>query len=148
VQEPLEITIDKFIFRIATDRRYSAEGIWALPDAQGVRLGVTDYFQQRGGDVAFVHVGPLGTKLAEGDEFAEIETIKVNQGLPSPLAGTVVEVNAALGLTPEIVNQDPYGEGWLAVIRVENAEAEMAKLLDSQAYLMAMRTQAEQELNG
>jgi glycine cleavage system H protein len=148
VQEYLETTVDKFVFRVAADRFYNSDGVWAQPDGNRVRVGLTDYLQQRGGDVAFVHVKPIGTKLAAGDEFAELETIKANQSLFLPLGGTVVEVNSALGLTPEVINEDPYGKGWLAVIEVADWEAGRAKLLDPQAYLSTMRSQAEQELNG
>jgi glycine cleavage system H protein len=148
VQEYLETTIDKFVFRVATDRLYSPEGVWAQCEGNRVRVGLTDYLQQRGGDVAFVHVKPVGTKLAGGDEFAELETIKANQSLFLPLSGTVAEVNSSLGVTPEIINEDPYGKGWLAVIEAADWESERARLLDPRAYLSAMRSQAEQELNG
>ena len=146
--EYLETTVDKFVFRVATDRLYSADGVWARSEGDRVRIGLTDYFQQRGGDVAFAHVKAVGTKLAGGDEVAEIETIKANQSIFSPLSGTVAEANSNLSLTPEIINEDPYGKGWLAVIETANWESERAKLLDSHAYLSAMRSQAEQELNG
>jgi glycine cleavage system H protein len=146
VPEYLETTIDKFVFRVAADRLYSADGIWVQPHGDAVRLGLTDYLQQRGGDVAFAHVKPVGSKLACGDELAEIETIKTNQSLRSPLGGTVVEVNAELESTPEAINEDPYGRGWLAVIRAADWDADRAALLDAQAYLAVMRSQAEQEM--
>jgi glycine cleavage system H protein len=108
--EFLEISIDKFIFRVATDRLYTAEGAWAERLSNGaVRVGITDYAQQRDGDVAFVHVKPAGTSLAKGEELAEMETIKANQSIFSPVAGRITEVNAALSKTPEVVNQAPYG---------------------------------------
>jgi glycine cleavage system H protein len=142
----LEATIDKFVFRVATDRLYSAEGIWARAEGNLVRVGLTDFVQQRSGDVAFVHVKPAGTSLADGDEFAELETIKINQSLFAPVGGTIVEVNASLDLSPEIVNQDPYGRGWLAVIEAADWEAARTKLLDADAYLAVMRSQAEEEI--
>jgi glycine cleavage system H protein len=148
VPEYLETTVDKFVFRVAADRLYSPEGIWVQPQGTRVRVGLTDYAQQRSGDVAFVHVRSSGTKVVLGDEFAELETIKVNQSLFSPLTGTLVEVNAALELTPETINQDPFGKGWLAVIEAADWEADRAKLLDPQAYLAVMRSQAEQEIAG
>jgi glycine cleavage system H protein len=148
MQEYLEATLDKFVFRVATDRLYTPDGAWAQPQGNRVRVGLTDYFQQRNGDVAFVHVKAVGTKLAGGDEFAELETVKTNQSIFSPVGGTVVEVNADLGLSPEIINQDPYGLGWLAVIETANWEIARAKLLDPHAYLATMRSQAQQELNG
>jgi len=146
----LQTTIDKFTFRVAKDRYYVADGMWILPirfqSTQRVRVGVTDFFQQHNGDVAFANVKAEGTTIAAGDELAELETMKVNVGLPSPLAGTVIEINEVLELTPEIVNQDPYDRGWLAVMEATDWDADRAKLLDAAAYLAVMQTQAEEEL--
>ncbi len=148
--EYLQTTIDKFTFRVATDRLYTADGVWVLPvqgaGKQRVRVGVTDYFQQHNGDVAFAKVKASGSSFHAGDEFAEVETMKVTIALPSPVAGTIVAVNKALESTPELVNQDPYEKGWLAVIEVTDGEAERAKLLDAAAYLAVMQAQAEEEL--
>jgi glycine cleavage system H protein len=151
MSEYLETTIDKFIFRVATDRLYSVHGIWILPlepRKDGlVRVGLTDYLQQLSGDVAFVHPKPPGTKLATKDIFAEMETIKSTLDLISPIAGEFIDVNAALETTPEIINQDPYGKGWVAAIKAENWEQDSAKLLNPDAYLSLMQKQAEEELN-
>ena len=148
--EYLETAVDKFIFRVATDRLYSPDGVWAFwIESQGngrARIGLTDYLQQLNGDVAFAHIKPVGTRLAAGDEIAELETIKATVSLISPVSGTVVEVNPDLDLSPEIINQEPYGKGWLAVMEATNWEADRAKLLDPQAYLSAMRSQALEEL--
>ena len=141
----LETTVDKFIFRVATDRLYSPEGAWALADGDRIRIGTTDFLQQRSGDVAFAEVRPPGRTLAVGDEIALIETIKANVEVPSPVAGTVVEANPALQLAPEAINQDPYGDGWLAVIEPTNWSRDGAALLDPEAYLELMRRQAEEE---
>jgi glycine cleavage system H protein len=150
MSEYLETTIDKFIFRVAPDRLYSCDGMWAFwVESQGngqVRIGLTDYLQQLNGDVAFVHVKPVGTELAVGDEIAELETIKAVVGLNSPVSGKVVEINPDLDLNPEIINQEPYGKGWLAVIDPMDWQSDRAKLLDPQAYLSAMRSQAQEEL--
>jgi glycine cleavage system H protein len=112
----LELTVDKFVFRVATDRSYNAEGVWAKAEGDQVRIGISDFQQQRSGDVAFAEVKAPGTLLAFGDEVANIETIKVDIALPSPLSGKVVEVNPAMEEAPEAINQDPYGAGWLALI--------------------------------
>ncbi len=144
--EYLETTVDKFIFRVASDRLYSAEGVWALAEGSRVRVGLTDYLQQLNGDVAFAHVKPVGTRLAVGDEFAELETIKANVSVFAPVRGAIVEVNADLGRSPEAVNDEPYGKGWLAVIEATDWEADRAKLLDPPAYLSVMRSQAEEGL--
>jgi glycine cleavage system H protein len=141
----LETTVDKFIFRVATDRLYSAEGTWALADGDRIRVGVTDFVQQRSGDVAFVEVRPIGMTVAVGAEVALVETIKANVEVGSPVAGVVVEANPAMGLAPEVVNQDPYGDGWLAVIEPADWPADRAGLLEPQAYFEVMRVQAEEE---
>ena len=79
-------------------------------------------------------------------EFDEIETIKATVSLHAPVAGEIVEVNADLDLSPEVINQDPYEKGWLAVIKAANWEADRARLLDPQGYFSVMRSQAEEEL--
>ena len=141
----LETTVDKFIFRVATDRSYTGEGLWVWAEGSRVRLGLSDFLQQRSGDVAFAEVKPVGTTLAAGEEVAVIETIKVNISLTSPVGGTVVEVNSALDLSPEVINQDPYGAGWLVVIEAEDGQAEHGQLLDAQSYFDLMKGQAEEE---
>jgi len=143
--EFLETTVDKFIFKVATDRSYSSEGLWAQADGNRVRIGLSDFLQQRSGDVAFADVKPEGTVLTADDEVATIETIKVNISLTSPVNGKIVEINPAMEAAPEAINQDPYGEGWLAVIEAANWEADKAALLDAQAYFTLMRGQAEEE---
>ena len=143
--EFLETTVDKFIFKVATDRAYSSEGLWAQADGNRVRIGLSDFLQQRSGDVAFADVKPVGTVLNVEDEVATIETIKVNISLTAPVNGKVVEINPAMETAPEAINQDPYGEGWLAVIEADHWEADKAALLDPQAYFKLMRGQAEEE---
>lgn len=141
----LEARVDKFIFRVAPDRRYNAEGAWAFADGDRVRVGVTDFTQQRNGDVAFVEVRPVGWTVAVGAEVALIETIKANVEVGSPVAGRVALVNPALGATPELINQDPYGDGWLAVVEPDDWARDEAALLEPAAYLEVMRRQAEEE---
>ncbi len=149
--EVLETTVDKFVFRVVTDRYYSSEGVWVAPLPLGegagvrVRIGLSDFLQQRSGDVAFAEVKPEGTVLAAGDEVAVIETIKVNISLAAPVSGKVVEVNPAMATAPEAINKDPYGEGWLAVIEPRDWETDRACLLDAQAYFALMKGQAEEE---
>lgn len=143
--EFLETTVDKFIFKVATDRYYSSEGLWALAEGNRIRIGISDFLQQRSGDVAFAEVNKPGTTVNVGDEMATIETIKVNISLTSPVTGKVVEVNPAMSTAPEVINQDPYGNGWLAIIEASNWEADRAGLMDPQAYFILMRGQAEEE---
>jgi glycine cleavage system H protein len=109
---------------------------------------VADYMQQHNGDVAFANVKPTGTRLAAGEPFAEIETIKAMVELPAPVSGVIVEVNAVLDAGPEAINQAPYEAGWLAVIEPAAWETECSKLLDATAYFAAMQAQVREDLKG
>jgi glycine cleavage system H protein len=148
--EYLEMTADKFTFRVATDRLYTPEGVWVRlePGSTRVRVGLADYLQQHNGDVAFAHVQLAGTKLAAGGPFAEIETIKAMVDLHAPISGTMAEGNAALDMAPEAINQSPYEAGWLAVIEPAAWEAERSKLLDAAAYFAVMQAQVQADLKG
>jgi glycine cleavage system H protein len=144
--EYLEVTVDKFTFKVATDRFYTREGVWVLPEADQVRLGLSDFLQQRSGDIAFAEVKPIGTTLAAGDEIAAIETIKVNVALSSPVNGSVIEVNPEMDTAPEAINQDPYGAGWLAVLAASDWESDRSRLLDAAAYFEVVKIEAEEEM--
>lgn len=145
--EYLEFTLDKFTFQVATDRYYHPAGVWAKEVDGRVTIGLSDFLQQRSGDIAFAEVAEVGTTLAAGDEVANIETIKVSISLPAPVSGMVVNVNPRLELEAEVINQSPYEDGWLAVIETANWEAERANLLAPPAYFAHMQAEAEEEVN-
>jgi glycine cleavage system H protein len=145
-EEMLKVSVDKFIFLVPAGRFYSDAGVWVKPEGHRARLGLSDFAQQSNGDVAFVKVKPVGTELERGDEFAEIETVKVNVSFPSPVRGTIVEVNRSLADASELINQEPYGKGWLAVVELSEAEDALTHLLDAQAYLALVKDQAEAEM--
>ncbi len=146
----LETTADKFTFRVATDRLYTPEGVWVLPDADGkrVQVGLADYPQQHNGDVAFANVKPAGTVLKAGETFAEVETIKAMVEVHAPVSGKLVEVNEALNLGPEAINQAPYEAGWLAVMEPSAWDAERPGLLGPAAYFAVMQKRMEEDLKG
>ena len=143
--EILSTTVDKFTFKVATDRYYSDQGVWAKPEGTRVRIGLSDFLQQRSGDVAFAEVRAPGTAVGFGDEVAVIETIKVNISLVSPVAGVVAETNPAMSSAPEVINQDPYAAGWLADLEATDWEADRLRLLNAEAYFRLMKGQAEEE---
>ena len=145
MSEFLEYTLDKFTFRVATDRYYNADGVWAKEENGRVTIGLSDFLQQRSGDIAFAEVAERGTELGSGDEVANVETIKIDISLPSPVSGRVIETNPAMELEPEVINEDPYGEGWLAIIETTDWPADQAQLLDAQAYFDHMVAEAEEE---
>ncbi len=146
----LETTLDKFTFRVVTDRLYGRDGLWVFwiqpQGGKRVRVGLTDYLQQHSGDVAFVTVKPPGTQLQVGDDLADLETVKVVLELASPVSGVIVAVNDALELNPEFVNQSPYEKGWLAEIDATDWEAGRASLLDAMTYFEVMQSQVQEEL--
>ena len=145
--DALTFTLDKFKFEVPTDRFYSDEGLWVLlEEGDRVRIGLSDFVQQRSGDVAFAEIRPEGTTIGVDDEIALIETIKVDVYFTSPVLGDVVEVNPEMEMAPEAINQDPYGEGWLAVIRTEDWAADRERLLDPPAYLESIKKAAEEEV--
>jgi glycine cleavage system H protein len=145
MSQNLEYTLDKFTFKVATDRLYSGDGIWARADGARVTVGVSDFFQQHNGDVAFAEVWATGRSVAAGEEFATIETIKADVELPSPVTGKIVESNDKLVLEAEIINQDPYGAGWLAVIEAADWPTDRANLMTPEAYFEHMKAQAQAE---
>jgi glycine cleavage system H protein len=144
--ESLKLTVDKFIFSFPISLRYSDTGLWIRQEERLARIGLSDFAQQRNGDIAFANLQAAGSLLEAGDEIASIETVKVNVSLPSPVRGRIVEMNQALVESPELINQDPYGKGWMVVLQVEELEQQLRKLLDAEAYSRIAKQQAEAEL--
>jgi glycine cleavage system H protein len=143
--EYLTFTQDKFTFEVATDRFYNAAGVWAKVNGERVTVGVSDFFQQHNGDVAFVEIAEVGTAVAAGEDFANIETIKLDIDLPSPLNGSIVAVNEALEMEAELINHDPYGAGWLAEFEVDNWVAAANMLMAPEQYFEHMKSEARAE---
>jgi glycine cleavage system H protein len=139
-------TVDKFIFRFPRKLHYSPDGLWIMQENGLLRIGMSDFIQRRNGDIAFATLTPAGTELNAGDEIASIETVKVNFSLPSPLKGKIVEVNPSLQDSPELINQEPYGKGWMVVLKPEDLERDRAVLMTAEAYSVLARDQAEAEL--
>jgi len=120
---------------IPKDLRFTADHEYARKtDTPGVvQVGITDYAQGELGDVVYVDLPKLGAVLAQKGVFGTIEAVKAVSELYSPLAGTVVEVNAALEKDPAVVNRDPYGAGWMIKLKMHNA-ADLDALLSADAY--------------
>ena len=143
---PIEFTIDKFTFRFPKDLKFSEAGIWIKQEGIRLRLGLSDFAQQRSGDVAFINLVQPGTELNAGDEFASIETIKVNISLPSPVKGTILEINAAVQEAPELINLEPYTRGWMVTMQAEDLKRQMSLLLNAKTYVALAKEQAETDL--
>ncbi len=103
------------------DRRYTKEHEWAMTEGQLVRVGITEYAQAQLGDVVYVELPQVGAEVRAGKQFGVVESVKAASDLYSPISGKVVEINSALESTPETVNSDPYGEGWMIVVEPSSA---------------------------
>ena len=116
------------------DLQYTAEHEW-IPVTDGTaRLGITSYAQEALGDIVFVTLPAVGTELEAGQSLGEVESTKSVSDVYAPVAGTVTAVNDALDGNPELVNSDPYGEGWMVELRVSDDAVAGAALLDAPAY--------------
>jgi glycine cleavage system H protein len=140
----LEAIVDKFVFRVARDCRYNEADIWIKRVDDRVRVGLTDFLQQKSGDVAFVNLPPIDKALKANDELVTLETIKVDVAIASPISGLVIAVNDALNAHPELVNSDSYGAGWLVEMTPGNW-ADFDALPDAETYLPQMHARARLE---
>lgn len=113
------------------ERRYSQSHEWITLDGDVATVGISDFAQAQLGDVVFLELPRNGEKVSPGQSFGVVESVKAASDLYSPVSGTVVEVNSKLTDTPDLVNRDPYGEGWLMRVQVDG---EPAELLDEDAY--------------
>lgn len=121
------------------DLKYTAEHEWVRPGAagDGVRIGITDYAQEALGDIVFVTLPPVGTEVTAGQSLGEVESTKSVSDVYAPFSGTVTARNDALDANPELVNSDPYGEGWMVEIApADGPDAALSGsgILDADAY--------------
>jgi glycine cleavage system H protein len=105
------------------DLKYTEQHEWARLEGDRIRVGITDYAQDALGDVVYVDTPEVGTEVTGGTPFGEVESTKSVSDVYAPISGTVVEVNQLLADSPDLVNEDPYGEGWMIVIEPSDAGA-------------------------
>ena len=113
--------------------RYTSEHEWIRVEGNEAFVGITDYAQSELGEIVFVDVNTVGENVAQGEVFGSVEAVKTVSDLNMPVSGTVLEFNEALNDQPELVNNDPYGEGWMIKVTVDNP-AELDTLLDAAGY--------------
>jgi len=140
-----EYIYDKFIFKVKNEIYYHMDGCWIEKADSIATIGVTDFFQTLNGDVASVVLSGLGLKLKQGSPFGDIETMKVSFELTSPASGEIVELNKLLDNSPELVNLEPYGSGWLLKIKLDDFETDKLNLMDSKSYFDFMKVKVAQE---
>lgn len=126
--------------------KYLASHQWGLREADGsVTVGITDYAQSQLGDVVFVDLPAVGSSLEQARESGVIESVKTASDLFAPVSGTVIAINPLLEDKPEIVNEAPYGEGWLFKIQPARLEAEWENLLDADGYKAAVAAEQDDD---
>ncbi len=113
--------------------RYTSEHEWIRVEGDEAFVGITDYAQSELGEIVFIDVPTIGETVAQGEVFGSVEAVKTVSDLNMPVTGEVLEVNGALDAQPELVNNDPYGEGWIIRIAIKDA-AELDSLMDAKAY--------------
>ena len=116
-----------------SDLKYHPEHDWARIDGDSATFGITWYAQEQLGEVVFFDPPAVGTEVRKDQPYAEVESVKAVSDVVAPLSGEIVEVNETLGDTPEQINDDPYGAGWMVKVRLSNVD-EVEQLMDSSAY--------------
>ncbi len=123
----------KLVMRIPDELKYHKEHTWVKLAGKKAIVGITDYAQEQLGDIVYIDLPDVDTEVEANTEFAEIESTKATSAVISPVTGTVIEVNEDLIEAPEIINEDPYGKGWIAKIEISD-ESVLDELLDSSEY--------------
>ena len=127
---------------IPDDLIYTQDHEWGKVENTTLRVGITEYAQNELGDIVFVEFVEEGTHIAKGDPFGTVESVKAVSEIYSPVSGTILEINEALADTPELVNQDCYGDAWMVVIEMEDP-SETDTLMDAQAYEKHLEAEAK-----
>jgi glycine cleavage system H protein len=145
VEEPYQIKVDKWTFRVPKELFYNENDCWARIEGDTAKVGITDFLQNMISDIIFVKFNELGSKIEQFDEIASFESVKSVLDLISPVSGTIQKVNEKLSQSPELANKDPYGEGWFAIIKLEDFENDRQNLLQAQDYFEVLKRKVETE---
>lgn len=116
------------------DLKYTEDHEWALPQGEGIKIGISDYAQDQLGDIVFVELPKKGEHFEKGGEFGTVESVKAVAELFIPIGGEIMTVNSVLDGSPELVNKDPYGEGWMVEIKPSGTE-ELETLMTRDVYV-------------
>jgi glycine cleavage system H protein len=136
---------DKFIFKVKKGLLYTENDVWIKIQDDGSLIGITDFLQRRGGDALFVELPQKGKTVKLGEEISSFETIKAIVSVTSPLDGAVAEVNSTLNDKPELINEDPYGEGWLVLVSPSHLEEDKQYLMTTEKYFELMKSKIKDE---
>jgi len=122
--------------------KYHREHTWVKVSGKRATIGITDHAQEALGDIVYIDLPDADTPVEVNSELAEIESTKATSSVISPISGTVIEVNEDLAESPEIINEEPYGKGWVAVLEIED-ESEMDELMDASEYERYLEDEAK-----
>lgn len=144
-EDPYQLKVLKWTFQVPKDLLYNENDCWAKIEGHKARVGITDFLQSMATDIIFVEFKDIGTEIEQLDEVASFESTKTILDLISPVSGVIVEVNEKLSERPELVNQDPYGEGWFAALKLKDFESDRENLLDAQKYFEVLKRKVASE---
>jgi len=122
--------------------RYSKEHEWVSTEEAVATVGITDHAQEQLGEIVYIELPAVGDKVSKDDPFGVVESVKAVSDIYAPVSGTVVAINEDLPESPEIVNEDPYGDGWLIKVKVSDA-ADLDDLMDSEEYVEMIASEKE-----
>jgi glycine cleavage system H protein len=145
MSEFLETTHDKFVFKVKIGLLYSKDDFWVEVQGDQAVIGISDFLQKVRGDVAFLETAAVNSVIQRGEEAGKIETIKATFGIISPVTGTIVEINPEIESSPYLINQEPYGTGWIYRIQLTDWASDQSALLQPQTYFELMKGKIIQE---
>lgn len=144
-QEYMELQFDKFGLRVPKGYWYAGYDTWVKVEGAEALVGVTDFFQTKLGDIVYVNPAET-TSIEQDDVLATLESVKATVDITAPASGDVIAFNPALQDRPQLIGQDPYGEGWIARLRLTDWEADQAMLLSAEGYFKLMQDKVAKEL--
>ena len=140
-----EYIYDKFIFKVKNGIYYHKDGCWVEVEGNIATIGVSDFFQTLNGDVASVSLYGIDVNIVQDDLLGDMETMKTSIELTSPVNGKIIEHNTKVADAAELVNSDPYGEGWMLKAELKNFESDKLNLMDSDKYFDYMKARVDEE---
>ena len=145
IGEPYEWKVDKYVFKVHRDRFYTENDSWAKMEGNVATVGITDFIQNMATDILFVQFSEVGTEVQQFDELGTFESVKTMLDVISPVTGTITGVNSRLESEPELMNKEPYGEGWFVKVKVEDFDADKGNLLSPESYFEVLKRKVEAE---
>ncbi len=148
VSEYYEVMVDKFILKVPkTGYVFNENDFWAKVKGDKAKIGITDYVQTNVGDIMYVELPEVGTEVSQFDDICSFESSKTLLSAVSPVSGIVTGVNKKLEENPWFLNEDPYGEGWLIEIKLNNFEEDRELLMEGQEYFEKMKAKAQKDID-